>query len=195
MDKPDLMLDLDGVARNFIAGTLPIVKETTGRDHHHDDVDQWRVEHALKLTAEETKLLYDQIAQPGWCRNLPPYEGAKEGIAQLRETCNVYPVTFQYPSFWWVRECEEWLVEHFDIDPKHVIHTDAKYMVFGDYFVEDKTAALVAWRAKWAKRGLVGTPVLFQRNYNKLDGWDGALVSSWPELTSFVIAHMASSRR
>jgi 5'(3')-deoxyribonucleotidase len=195
MDKPDLLLDLDGVARNFIAGALPIVKEVTGRDHHHDEVNQWRVEHALGLTSEETKLLYGSIASEGWCRSLPLYVGAKEGVAALREVVNVYPVTFQYPSLWWVRECEEWLADQLSINPNDVIHTNAKHMVFGDFFVEDKTAALVTWREKWAKRGLFGVPIQFQRKYNENDTWDGARVTSWPELTSFVISHLASSKR
>lgn len=192
MDRPELLLDIDGVARNFIAGTLPIVKNLTGHDHHHDDVDQWRVEKAFKLSPEHTRAMYDSVNQEGWCGSLPVYEGAKEGIARLREVVDVYPVTFQYPSLWWVRECEVWLNENFGISPNDVIHTNAKHMVFGDYFVEDKTETLVKWRAKWAKRGLVGTPIQFRRRYNENDAWDGAAVSNWSELTRFVIDHVAS---
>jgi len=195
MDKPDLLLDLDGVARNFIAGTLPLVKNITGRDHHHDDVDQWRVENALKLTPEQAKEMYTLVAQEGWCRSLPPYDGSKEGIAQLREVVNIYPVTFQFPSLWWVRECEEWLVEHYSIDPNDVVHTNAKHITFGDYFVEDKTATLVKWRAYWRKRGLEGKGIKFVRKYNVADEWNGLVVHSWPELVSTIISDLASSQR
>lgn len=194
MDKPDLLLDLDGVARNFIAGTLPLVKGITGRDHYHDDVDQWRVEHAFKLTPEETKEMYRGVNQEGWCRALPLYEGAKEGVAQLREVVNIYPVTFQYPSLWWVRECEEWLVEHFGIDPNDIVHTNAKHITYGDYFVEDKTAALVKWREHWRKRGLEGKPIKFSRRYNENDAWDGLVVHNWPQLVYLVVNDVASRR-
>lgn len=192
MDKPDLLLDLDGVARNFIAGVLPLVKDITGRDHHHDDVDKWRVEHALKLSPAETKEMYSRINQEGWCRSLIPYEGAKEGIARLSEVVTIYPVTFQFPSLWWVRECEEWLVTHFGIDPNDVVHTNAKHIAFGDYFVEDKTETLVKWRAHWRKRGLEGKPIKFVRQYNKDDTWDGLVVRNWRELVNMVVDDVAA---
>lgn len=195
MDKKDLLLDLDGVARNFIAGTLPIVKDITGRDHRHDDVDQWRIEHALKLSAEEAAEMYERVAQEGWCRSLPPYEGSKEAIAQLSEIVNVYPVTAPFSSRHWVPECEEWLVHHYGIHHHDVVHTNAKHIVYGHYFVEDKTSTLVKWRAHWQRLGMPCTPILFSRRYNASDGWDGVSVASWQELVRFVVSDLASSTR
>ncbi len=38
--RPEILLDIDGVVANFIAGCLPHIYEMTGRSYEHDHVDQ-----------------------------------------------------------------------------------------------------------------------------------------------------------
>lgn len=183
MNRPCVLLDIDGVAASFIDGALPFASTLTGRPHHHDDIDQMMMEKALGLTDDQTEAFYRHVSAEGWCRSIPVYPGAQEGIARLREFADVHPVTFQFPSYYWVREREAWLKEHFDIDPNDVIHTNAKHRISGDVFVEDKTANLVKWK-KYQR----GHGVLFRRRYNQNDSWDGGVVSDWPSLVSHIEA-------
>ena len=191
--KRVVLLDIDGVAANFIEGCLPIIKEITGRDHAHDDVNQWLVEKALGLTDDETKTLYDRIVQPGWVRALPVYEGAKEGVARLREFAEVHPVTAHfYTCPHWVHEREAWILEHFGIPATDIVHTHAKHLVAGDVLVEDKTATLV----KWMQRQHHGNAVRMRRKYNEGEDWKrpgaefggdwGVTVNDWPHLVRFL---------
>ena len=182
MNRPCILLDIDGVAASFIDGALPFARKLTGLEHKHDDIDQMMMEKALGLTDEQTEALYKHISSEGWCRSIPVYPGAKDGISRLREIADVHPVTFQFPSFYWVREREAWLHEHFGIDPNDVIHTNSKHRIAGDIFVEDKTSNLV----KWKKFHPQGHGVLFRRRYNQNDPWDGGVVSDWPGLVQHI---------
>lgn len=186
--KPVVLLDIDGVAANFIAGCLPIVKEITGREHAHDDVNQWLVEKALGLDEHETKELYDRIVQPGWVRALPAYEGVKEGIARIREFAEVHPVT---AHFWscshWVYEREAWILEHLGIPAADVIHTHAKHRVTGDVLVEDKPTTIV----KWLEHHPKGIGVLMRRPYNEGADLpdDSTRVKDFPHLVRWLEAY------
>lgn len=181
--RPVILLDIDGVVANFIAGCLPHIKDITGREHHHDEVDQFMIEQALGLDDEQTKQLYERVGLEGWCRSLPPYEGAREGVAALRTFADVVPVT---APFWtskhWVRERYEWILEHLEIPEIDVIQAHAKFRIDGDVFIDDRTSHLV----KWEKRHPRGCPVLFTRRYNQNDGWHGSAFSEWPALVGYL---------
>jgi 5'(3')-deoxyribonucleotidase len=181
-----VLLDIDGLFANFIAGALPHVKLVTGRDHHHDEVDQWLIEKALKLDNEQTTQLYKAVASPSWCRQLPAYEGAREGLEEIRRHADVWAVTQPYPSPTWAYERDQWLVEDFGFDINDVQHvrSKAKHAVDGDIFGEDKTSTLVEWQ-EWHPEG-VG--VLFERRYNKDEGWHGLRASDWPTYTSLIVS-------
>ncbi len=195
--KPEILLDIDGVAANFIAGCLPYVFAITGREHQHDDVDQFMIEQALGLDNEQTKKLYHHVMQEGWCRSLPAYEHAKESVARLREFAEVIPVTSHFfDSKHWVSERDEWILEHLGILKTDIIHTHRKYQIDGDILVDDKTSHLV----KWAERHPRGCAVRFRRRYNQNEPWPkqgaeypntdwGITVDDWPHLVRFCEAH------
>ncbi len=197
--KPEILLDIDGVAANFIAGCLPYIKDITGRDHSHDDVDQFMIEKALGLDDEQTKRLYERVASEGWCRNLPPYQEALEGVKELRSFADVIPVTAHFfTSKHWVAERDEWIVEHLGIAKTDVVHTHRKYQIDGDMLVDDKTSHLIAWK----KRHHRGVAVRLHRRYNANDNWRmppgttefpntdyGVIAQDWPHLVRFAKMH------
>ena len=191
--KPVILLDIDGCPANFVAGCLPVIKDITGRDHVHDDVDQWQIETALGLDEEQTKLLYERVCSEGWVRDLPLYEGAKEGVAALREFADVVPVT---APFWsskhWVYERYEWILNQLGILQRDVIHAHAKWRVAGDMLIDDKMSHLTQWAT--AKHNADGIPVLFRRKYNENEIWDPAVlrgyrVPDWPTLVHVARMH------
>ena len=93
---PELLLDIDGVAVNFIEGCRPVAERLIGRSFHHDEIDQWLIEKALGMDAAQTKELYQAVMEEGWCRALPAYEHAKEAIAKIREYAYVIPLTSHF---------------------------------------------------------------------------------------------------
>jgi 5'(3')-deoxyribonucleotidase len=197
--KPVILLDIDGVAANFIEGCKVPVKKITGRDFHHDDIDQFMIERALNLDEEQTKQLYDHVMAPGWCRSLPVYEGAKESVAELQTFAEVVPVTSHFwSSKHWVFERDEWILEHFGIHQKEVVHTHSKFRVDGDMLIDDKTSHLVAWK----KKHPYGCAVRFLRAYNAKEDWRkpdgtsefpnsdwGVVALDWPHLARFAKMH------
>lgn len=197
--KPVVLLDIDGVAANFIAGCLPYVYAITGHEHRHDDIDQYMIEKALGLDEEQTKRLYEHVCQEGWCRNLPPYEEAKTGVAELLSFADVVPVTAHFwSSKHWVYERGEWIVEHLGIPQTEIVHTHAKFRIDGDVLVDDKTAHLVKWKQHHPR----GTAVRFLRNYNIHEDWRkppgtsefpntdwGVVAQDWPHLVRFLKMH------
>jgi 5'(3')-deoxyribonucleotidase len=191
--KPVVLLDIDGVAANFIEGSLPVVHEITGRLHVHDDVNQWEISDALNMTPDEKVAYYARVAAAGWCRSLPAYEGAREGVARIREFADVHPLTahfFTAPT--WVHEREAWILEHLDIPARDIIHTHSKHRVAGDVLVEDKPATIV----KWLEHHPQGVGVLMRRPYNEGADLpdDSTRVRDWPQLVKWLEAYFLGIR-
>lgn len=178
--KTEILLDIDGVAANFIEGCIPVAENIIGRRIHHDDIDQFMIEKALGMDEEQTAELYKHVMTEGWCRALPAYEGAKEAVAEMRQYADVIPVTAHFfSSKHWVYERDAWIVDHLGIAQTDIIHTHRKFQIDGDVLIDDKISHLRSWIGRRPeKRG-----VLFQRKYNageelertsnikKIDGW------------------------
>lgn len=179
----ELLLDIDGVAANFIEGCRPVAEKITGRKVHHDDVDQFMIEAALGLDAEQTKELYSHVMSEGWCRSLPAYEGAREAIDEISKHAVIVPLTSHLiESKHWVFERDAWILEHLGIPPTNVIHTHRKFQVDGDGLIDDKPSHLRTW---WNRRPSK-FPVLFERRYNINDDWSGPRASGWPALVELL---------
>jgi len=185
-----ILLDIDGVARDFITPYLKVLNELTDGKFVHDHIHDWHFE-SLKTfgaSAEAIEETFRRMGEPGSVGTHPLYDGAQEGVARLQEIADVYAVTAPLPgSRTWAHECEEWLLEHLQIKPSNVVHTSAKHICLGDLFIEDKAATLVKWRTETP----YGTGVLFHRPHNRNDRslWDGAMVESWPHLVRYVELH------
>jgi hypothetical protein len=181
MSRPKrVIIDVDGCKANFIAGALPIIREITGRDHDHDDVDQFMIEKALGLTDAERDLLYARVSEEGWCYGLPMYEGAREGVTRIRAVADqVWAVTQRFKSRTWVYERDLWLMEKLAFAYDDILHVPsvAKHAIDADVMVEDKTSTLVQWQAAHPD----GHGILVRRRYNENDGWTGIVVDTWHE--------------
>jgi len=106
---------------------------------------------------------YDLWQAPGFCRSFEPYSGAVEAIDALEEVMDVYIVTSPMRSPTWVHERSEWLSEHFGIPRNRQVHTQAKYLVSGDLFIDDNPEHV----KEWAEHNPRGMPVLWDRPYNQ----------------------------
>jgi hypothetical protein len=192
MKRPKrVILDVDGCKANFIAGALPIVREITGRDHHHDDVNQFMIEKALGLSDDERDRLYARVAEEGWCLGLPVYDGAREGVGRIRVAADqTWAVTQRFKSRTWVFERDQWLMEHLGFAYDEILHVPsiAKHAIDADILVEDKTSTLFQWKEAHPN----GHGILVRRRYNENDGWPGIVVDSWDECATRVEELLAS---
>lgn len=184
---PELLLDIDGVAANFIEGCRPTAERILGRPVHHDEVDQFMIERALGMDEEQTKELYRHVIEEGWCRSLPAYEGAKEAVAEIRTWMTVVPVTSHlFESRHWVFERDEWILEHLGIPKTDIVHTHRKFQVDGDVLVDDKPSHIKSW----LERRPLKRAVLFNRRYNEREVLNVKLrverIDGWPALVEYM---------
>lgn len=185
--KTEILLDIDGVAANFIEGCIPAAESILGRKVFHDDIDQFMIERALGMTEEQTTELYKHVMSEGWCRALPAYEGAKEAVAEMQQYADVIPVTAHFfSSKHWVYERDAWIIEHLGIAQTDVIHTHRKFQIDGDVLIDDKISHLRSWIARRpVKRG-----VLFQRKYNAGEVLERTsnirMIDGWPALVAYL---------
>lgn len=185
--RPEVLLDIDGVAANFIEGCIPAAEAIIGRRVFHDDIDQFMIEKALGMSEEQTVELYKHVMTEGWCRALPAYEGAKEAVAFMQQHATVIPVTAHFfSSKHWVYERDAWIIEHLGIVQTDIIHTHRKFQIDGDVLIDDKVSHLTTWCARHPlKRG-----VLFKRRYNENARWTTdvriEIIDGWSALVAYL---------
>lgn len=186
--------DVDGVFCNFIAGASANAKRLFGIDTTHDQVKFWNFERSFNLTPEQVTALIASWRDPGFCAELPPYPGAVEAAAEIKQHARFIAVTHAFDSVTWVSERDEWLRRHLGLRPgKDIIHTEAKDVIKGDVFVDDKVEQVVAWQ----KAHPQGVGILWAQPYNvdavrDVNGfgpqWDGLRTNDWSEVIGIVKA-------
>jgi 5'(3')-deoxyribonucleotidase len=180
-----VLLDVDGVLADFLTPSLDFVRREFGVTHSADTFPTWDLFETVDRRYQAA--MEAHWAQPGWCRDIPPYEGAGAAVMSLREVADVYFVTAQMlhaPCWMWERV--QWLKEHFAADDRHVVFTLAKYLVDGDVLVDDKPANVCSWAdANPARRG-----VLWTQPYNVGHEPAGNVVrcGSWDEVRALLRA-------
>lgn len=181
--KPTILLDIDGVTANFVRPVLDAVTALTGKTYTDDDVTEWDMYKALGVSPEVGKAADEVIKTKGFCRSLRLYDGAREGVEELRRFADVYAVTAPFDSDYWMREREQWLVAELGFSRYDIVPTHAKHMVAGDVLIDDKTSTLVKWQEQ---PHTLGAGILFSQPWNKADAWGGHRAVSWAHLVAIV---------
>src|SRR5574342_548548 len=97
--RPRILVDIDGFFANFIARSLPIIKQVVHdlrpnltveelariNATTHDDVRTYRMEEIFHMTRDEITAWHDRVKSPLYCALIPPYDGAREAIAELKK--------------------------------------------------------------------------------------------------------------
>lgn len=192
MSKPSLLLDVDGVLADFVSGALRVLRDISGDTIDPNTITTWEMFDSIQESHKHYReAVYHDLKGPGGCSSLPVYSGAQEGVARLRELCDVTIVTSPfYGSKTWMHERERWLEQHFGIHHHDIIHADKKFRVHGDVFVDDKPSHLHAWSDYWIGMGRDKRvqPVLWDslRNTNEVVGAGVARVKNWDELITLL---------
>jgi 5'(3')-deoxyribonucleotidase len=188
MKLPRVLVDVDGVLADFLAPSLPLLKELTGKDWDLSEFHSWDIFDTVDRQFEDA--FFDRINCLGWCRNIPVFEGAQEAMARVAELADVYVVTSpmnHIPT--WMHEREQWLKAHFNISPKKVVHTSAKYLCTGDVLIDDKPANVDAWLNEQP-----GIGILFPQPYNQRMASRGLRAKGWGDVIK-VIEHLSTTQK
>ncbi|MBK7823186.1 MAG: hypothetical protein IPJ61_19565 [Tessaracoccus sp.] len=161
MSRPVVLVDVDDVLADFYAAALRVAGEILGRDVSTESRTTWDIIDALGFTTAQRAAFKQAVGRSAFCASLSPCPGAQVGVAALREIADVYAVTAPFDALYWVSERDWWLKEHFGFTRKQIVHTDAKYLVAGDVFIDDKVEHV----RRWVDRR-IGTAVLWAQPYN-----------------------------
>jgi 5'(3')-deoxyribonucleotidase len=191
MHRPLLLLDVDGVIGDFATRVLDLARKFVPHEHTVKDIRTWEIFDSFPDLATYKRQVYEMMRGPGGCYSIPVAEGAKEGVARLRELADVHVVTSPFPSSaTWMGEREAWLRDHFGFTHDDITHTHRKSILDGDVLVDDKAANVEGWLHHPSTRRLHSTmervAVLWNQPHNSMDKTRALRTNSWEELALWV---------
>lgn len=141
------LVDCDGVLGRFTQTVLDAYNADHGTSFVEADVHQWSIPDALGIPADE---LYAHVKE-GFCSTIQVVPGAAEALARMRAVSKVVCVTAGWnrvPT--WDYERRVWLRDKLGFDFADVIFAEgeAKFMVDGDIFFDDRPDNVESWQAK-----------------------------------------------
>lgn len=147
------LIDVDEVLADFSGGVQKLVDAPL-------NTTEWDFFGGMDPDVRESAMRL--IDAPGFCRDLDVLPGAQEGVERLRSLgCEIVAVTSPWKtSPTWCHERAAWLEKHFGI--KDVIHTDRKFLVQGNFFLDDRPTHVV----RWAAANLGGRAMLWSSKFN-----------------------------
>jgi len=174
------LCDVDDVLTPFVQRLLPLV-QVVKPDFRLEDLDPDVWDLFSTLTRSQRNLLFAVMERPGFCSKFQMSAGSWDAITRLRKLgCDIYAVTAPNDFPYWASERVAWLDDRYCITPDHVILTQAKYLIRGDLFLDDRPEHVVAW----AKENPQGRAMLWTTEHNKrsviglkyrVEGWDEVL--------------------
>lgn len=156
-----LLVDVDEVLASLQRPVLDIICRVTDKDWKLEDFKVWNLFSVLNL--EQRVMVFEEMAVPGFCLGLEPIPGAPEAIRELQKMVDVFAVTNPHDSVLWVHERYEWLSLHYGLDKDHVAFLAPKYLISGDWLVEDNLDQLI----RWHECNPGGTPILWNTPNNR----------------------------
>jgi 5'(3')-deoxyribonucleotidase len=171
------LIDVDDVLTDFVQRLTPILSGVLGRDWSYDEIhdDEWNL--FTLLGPVQTDAVFALMERPGFCMAFHPAEGAQEAVAAIRSLgLELYAVTAPNYFPYWCSERTTWLERHFKIPASHVVHTHAKHIVKGDFFLDDRPSHVV----EWARANPEGVAMLWTTPHNqRTKGYGSLRVHSW----------------
>lgn len=172
--KPIVLLDCDGLIFDYDHAFLRTYKKVTGVTLPKSVITKYNLISCVTIKKSSLKKLKAQLNKSGWAAKIKPYPEALKAVKKLMKISNVYFVTANTKSNkTWTYEREKALQKHFG-KKIQLVHTHHKYLVHGDFFVDDKLENVEEWQ-KWNKDGI---GVVWHKAYNteykgyRADNWD-----------------------
>ncbi len=162
MKKRRILCDVDGVWADFLVPALDIVHSISGRRYGLEEFHDWDIFETIPR--EHEPAFYEAWKMPGMCLSIPVIPGSHEGVKGLQERGELYIVTSpMHIAPTWEEERRNWLLHHFGIPRRRVVQVSDKFVVSGDWLIEDKPKNLELWLAEYPN----GRGILWTQPYNK----------------------------
>lgn len=186
--RPRVLVDVDDVVANFLQLFASALNATGVRKIPNGwQRTKWDLAEEFNLTKDEEKMVYDLLTLPGVAMHMHPMPGAIEGVKKVMEVADVYFVSAPLKeSPTWVYDRQGWLIKHFGEEQgKKFAPVHDKFIIYGDYLVDDKPANCEEWQAAWpGSRALFWATTSTQDPTSKIHhvyDWDQVL--TWLQLT------------
>ena len=155
-NKPVLLIDQDDVLAEYIKGVVEAFNNKYETNFTTEDCTTW------DLTSVFGESIINVMHEPELFYNLEPVIDAIEVFERLYKSglFEMYIVTAAHPrsveaKYWWIEKYMPFLPQ------SHIIVSSAKYMIKGDYLLDDGMHNIKAFKEAG------GTPVVFKRPHNQ----------------------------
>ena len=163
MSRPVVLLDVDGVVADLVSPVTAKLLQFLGLPQDTltaSDVDRWDIAEATWCKVSQKAEVRSQdftlseisafvavlFSSQGFVASLPVYDGAYECVERISKVADVYFVTAgRQESRYWDYERAQWLKQNFWGLYKGVVVTEHKYLVRGDFFIDDKIENVEVW--------------------------------------------------
>lgn len=143
--RPIVAIDCDGVLSDWHALAMPIMNNLLNSNFTTKDITNWDIYHLIDDQSIKDSF-HDLLNNSGMIEHLPVYEGSQKAIDEIRKLAEVYIVTSPMNEYHdWIIHRNKWLKKNFDILPKNIIHTSAKYLIQANIFIDDKPENVEKW--------------------------------------------------
>lgn len=190
--RPHVLLDCDGVLALFNEAACAIAEKYFSLRFDPATITTWDTFASFEMPNEDKRkaveeYVYGVMQREGGCFMIPVAPGAKEGVAKLRTIADITIVTSPFTKGrTWMHEREQWLATHFDIKHDDIIHARKKWLVHGDFLVDDKPSHVERWFEYWNARGPEVQGVLWATPGNA-SALGLKRARSWDELYNLVL--------
>jgi 5'(3')-deoxyribonucleotidase len=175
-----LLIDVDEVLLDFQTPAFAILEKHCGRKLTPYDYEVWDM---FSLFSEKEKAtVFAEIEKPGFCRGLKPTPGACQFMEEARDLVDVFAVTSHFHSPTWVHERDASLKEFFAFKKQEIVHTSAKFLIQGDFFLDDNPGHVSAWM----EENPTGVAMLWHIPNTRTLGMDDIRMKSWDQVITKV---------
>jgi 5'(3')-deoxyribonucleotidase len=162
-----IFLDMDGVIVDLMAGWMPYLNLTTGKDLKVEDVNMWGLEKVYGIPFSKIR---KPLHRASFWEDLPPYPGAVEFVRELHNSGHeVYISTAPFPSDKCMWGKKMWVEDHLPFLPASrlcILHD--KHLLQGDMMVDDKPENLAKFEGL---RVIFSQPWNLKLNPGMMESW------------------------
>ena len=167
-----ILVDVDGVVAEFIIDLFKIVKPKV----RLSTIKEWDA--FTYLTDDEYDTVKKVLRDPSFCRNISVREKSQDAIEYLKQQGHeIVWVTAPYEDCkQWEHERRSWIHRHFGKTHTDIVFCEAKYVVQGDVFIDDKPSNIL----KWHQHNPKDHAYLYDCGYNQNVQWNLRL--TWDDI-------------
>lgn len=177
------LCDADGIVADFVKAAVRVMTDLSGQEITSDHILNWEVTECLE-DPRHREMAKAEFMKAGFCQAFETYDGAQSAVRILKEVTDFYFVTapmVKNPG--WFNERHAWLVQHFEVEDRMVNFVHDKFLVKGDFLLEDSDKNLMAWLEEFPD----GHGILWDRPWNRSCNDPRVIrVSTWAEVIDLV---------